>query len=285
MEGAPVSPNVVQLLERSGLKPVHIAVIFVFAYFAMFFLLRTGVDAGWWDRSINDGEIVARCGAIVIGVAMFALIRDARAAMAALFGPPACPVSVADLALALALTTAWCLGMHSVLVQLPMVWSEPDQYLRYWGYSATPQPRTLAMWILAATATGILAPLLEEFYFRGMLFNALRVRRSIAMSVVLSAFAFGVIHGRATLLAFGFGVIAAIMFLRYRSLWPLVVVHGAYNLLLTIPDFSSLFLRKTLRTATTPAGWAFEIALAIAFIPLAFVFWQRFRPAREALEA
>lgn len=82
-----MNPDVVKLLERSGLKPAHIAIIFVFAYFAMFFLLRTGVGAGWWDRSINDGEIVARCGAILIGVAMFALIPDARAAMAGLFGP------------------------------------------------------------------------------------------------------------------------------------------------------------------------------------------------------
>lgn len=280
-----MNPNVVKLLERSGLKPVHIAVIFVFAYFAMFFLLRTGVGAGWWDRSINDGEIVARCGAILIGVAMFALIRDARAAMAGLFGPPACPVTAGDIALALALATAWNLGVHAVLVQMPMIWSEPDQYLRFWGYSFTPQPRTAVAWMLAATATGVLAPLLEEFYFRGMLFNALRVRRSLAASIVLSALAFGILHGRATFLAFGFGVIAALMFLRYRSLWPLVVVHGAYNILVMVPGFSSLFFRKTLQTATTPAGWAFEIALAIAFVPLAVLFWQRFRPAQEALEA
>ena len=41
------------------------------------------------------------------------------------------------------------------------------------------------------------------------------------------------------------------------------------------------FLNGVPYVATTPAGWAFEIALAIAFVPLAFLFWRRFRPAQD----
>ncbi len=277
-----MSANIVLQIARSGLKPVYILVIFVFAYFAMFFVMRMGADAGWWPRNSHHGELATRSGAIIIGVAMFALLREARAAMAEMFRASFGPVLVSDLLLALALTFSWCLGVHAMLVKFPTIWVEPDHYLRFWGYLGPLPATTVPSWILTATAVGILTPVLEEFYFRGMLLNSLRARRSLLTSVLVSAAAFGVIHGRATILAFGFGVIAALMFLRCRSLWLPIVVHGAYNISIILPGVPSLIQRKSLPEATAPGTWAVEIFLAIAFIPLAILFWRRFKPGEEA---
>lgn len=278
-----MNTSIVAQIAKSGLKPAHILVIFFFAYFAMLFALRMGADAGWWPRSSPHGEIAVRAGAILVGVAMFACLREARGAMAAMFRAPCVAVRPSDLLLALALTVSWCLGVHAVLVKYPTIWMEPDQYLRFWGYQAASPQWTPSSLALVLVGTSVLIPVLEEFYFRGMLFTALRVRRTLLASILLSSVAFGVVHGRTTVLAFGFGVIAALMFLRYRSLWPPIAVHAAYNALVNLPGTLSLMNRKSLAQASAPGSWAIEIVLAAAFIPLAILFWRRFRPVEETL--
>lgn len=273
-----MTDKVVACIERSGLKPGHIVVVFVFAYFAMQFALRAGAGAGWWSPAGQHTDLVVRSGAIIVGIAMFALHRDLRSAMAALFRPSVVPATARDMLLALAVTYTWALGVHPVLVKMPTVWMDPGKYLPFWGYFAIAPERPVGALLMTAIVIGFLTPVIEEFFFRGMLLNAWRVRRSLGSSIVLSSLVFGLIHGWFTVMAFGFGVIACFMFLRYRSLWPSIVVHGAYNALLIVPVLDSLSRRKQLPEAASVGAWAYELALATAFIPLAVLFWRRFGP-------
>jgi membrane protease YdiL (CAAX protease family) len=88
-----------------------------------------------------------------------------------------------------------------------------------------------------AIATGVLliavAPVAEELFFRGFLYQAFRNSFGVWPGAILSGLVFGVIHFEffklvqlATL-----GVILALLFERTRSLWPPIMLHAINNTL------------------------------------------------------
>ena len=77
----------------------------------------------------------------------------------------------------------------------------------------------------------VVAPLLEEFLFRGWIQRSLERRTLPWRAILITAVGFGVAHGD----AFGlplrvvFGVASGYAAYTTRSIWPSVVLHGAYN--------------------------------------------------------
>ena len=77
----------------------------------------------------------------------------------------------------------------------------------------------------------VVAPLLEEFLFRGWIQRSLERRMLPWRAILITAVGFGVAHGD----AFGlplrvvFGVASGYAAYTTRSIWPSVVLHGAYN--------------------------------------------------------
>lgn len=78
---------------------------------------------------------------------------------------------------------------------------------------------------------GIVAPFGEELLFRGVIYTFLRERWGIWLSVLLSSFLFGLIHGNVAVGVTGFllGVVAAIVYEYSKSLWTAVIVHAINN--------------------------------------------------------
>lgn len=88
----------------------------------------------------------------------------------------------------------------------------------------------------------IAAPIVEEMFFRGVVFTWWREKTNLVTAVVISAAAFTLIHfyfliipGVAGWIASGqvflFGVLAAVLVIRTRSLWPSIVAHSTFNLI------------------------------------------------------
>ena len=79
----------------------------------------------------------------------------------------------------------------------------------------------------------VLAPLGEEFFFRGFLYRALRRRFAVVASVAISALAFSTIHFSPflilALLPVGAGL--ALLFELRQSLLPPLVAHATFNLI------------------------------------------------------
>ncbi|QUX28073.1 CPBP family intramembrane metalloprotease [Nocardiopsis akebiae] len=88
----------------------------------------------------------------------------------------------------------------------------------------------LAFFAAALLLGGVLTPIGEEFFFRGILANALS-RYGQWVAVPVSSAVFALAHGVNYLLpvAFVAGVIAAVLLHRTRSVWPGVVVHVVNN--------------------------------------------------------
>lgn len=85
--------------------------------------------------------------------------------------------------------------------------------------------------VMLAIVGIVLAPVVEEIVFRGVLLPALGRRWSTAIGVVASSLAFGVIHLSlyAIVPIFGLAVLLALGFVRTRSLWVPIVAHAMFN--------------------------------------------------------
>lgn len=85
--------------------------------------------------------------------------------------------------------------------------------------------------VAALVPVSIVAPLVEEAFFRGFLFTGLRQQWGSAVAMAGSAIVFAVVHLNP--LAFpvllGLGVILAWLFHRSGSLWPGIALHATIN--------------------------------------------------------
>lgn len=89
-----------------------------------------------------------------------------------------------------------------------------------------------SVWI-QLLATVLVAPLVEEILFRGMILSRLKRSWSIPLSVLFSSLIFGVMHGQILwiIYAAATGAVLGIVFVRYNSIVPTIALHFTFNLL------------------------------------------------------
>ena len=77
------------------------------------------------------------------------------------------------------------------------------------------------------------APVVEEFFFRGFLYQSLRTRLGVSGGAVVSGLIFGAIHFKLEYLVplAILGTALALLFQKTGSLWPCIIVHAANNAL------------------------------------------------------
>jgi membrane protease YdiL (CAAX protease family)/uncharacterized RDD family membrane protein YckC len=97
---------------------------------------------------------------------------------------------------------------------------------------------------LAVIGVAVIAPLVEEIVFRGMVFGWLRGRTPIGWAVVISAALFSLEHIgflQLTLFLpiFAAGLVLATLYHHAGSIWPSVLVHGTFNLVATLVLFNA----------------------------------------------
>lgn len=129
-----------------------------------------------------------------------------------------------------ALAVTWVFDL--ILYELPVEWFpiDPTNHLRWdeygWG--------GLLRGFISAV---ILAPICEEFIFRGLLFNVIKNKLGFHAGVWISAMLFASIHfyGMQDLIAVGFfGVVMAYLYRYTNSLIPCIVCHALFNLIITL---------------------------------------------------
>lgn len=85
-------------------------------------------------------------------------------------------------------------------------------------------------WIVALT-TGIMAPLVEEFVFRGLIYTRLKKGMPMVAAAVITAVWFGVMHGHPLWIAYAavLGLVMVWIFERTGSLFASMLFHFGYN--------------------------------------------------------
>ena len=92
-------------------------------------------------------------------------------------------------------------------------------------------PITSGNLILTIISVGIIAPFVEEFIFRGVIFKILNKNISALWSIIIQAILFGVFHlnliqgGYASLMGILFGYVTY----KTKSIWPAIVMHISNN--------------------------------------------------------
>ncbi len=118
-------------------------------------------------------------------------------------------------------------GTQCALVVLPRVLAVPHDDDGMTGAYLRQPFGAVALLVLAAAV----APLLEEFLFRGWMQRGLERRLPAWGAIAVTAFAFAAAHAQlfGFPLRFGFAVASGYAAWATRSIWPSVVLHGAYN--------------------------------------------------------
>jgi membrane protease YdiL (CAAX protease family) len=90
---------------------------------------------------------------------------------------------------------------------------------------------SLNLKLVFALAGVIAAPIGEEIFFRGFLYNALKRRLNIPAAIVISGFLFAVMHigPLAIVIIFPMGMALAYVYERTRSLWVTILMHIMNN--------------------------------------------------------
>lgn len=96
--------------------------------------------------------------------------------------------------------------------------------------AALPDLADLPGWISLGVFTVIIAPLCEEFIFRGLIYQGLRRTKGVMVSVIWSSLFFTAVHPPLSSVAvFGLAVVNALILERTGRLTLCVAVHAAYN--------------------------------------------------------
>jgi membrane protease YdiL (CAAX protease family) len=105
---------------------------------------------------------------------------------------------------------------------------------------------SLAVTLLGA---GLLAPIAEELYFRGLLHGWLAGRLSLWPRVLLSSALFGLAHfdsAGVAVASFIMGIVCALALERSRSLWLPIIVHAVNNSLAVLLIYAVIAAQRAL---------------------------------------
>jgi membrane protease YdiL (CAAX protease family) len=135
----------------------------------------------------------------------------------------------------------------------------------------------------------ILAPVIEELFFRGFILHGLLSQYSIKKSVLVSTLLFMLIHLNPYQFAgaFLFGIISAYIFLATRSLLPCILGHALYN---ALPFLIKYFLKVDIPGFTKSADpfsnsfqplWLDGLGIAFLLLGLYFLitYYRKYRTA------
>ena len=88
-----------------------------------------------------------------------------------------------------------------------------------------------AQWMLFVLSVVVIAPLVEELFFRGLLLRALQHRFGVVIAVALSSAVFALVHRQLLPLPglFVFGAAAAALTLKTGRLGPAWAMHAGFN--------------------------------------------------------
>ncbi len=94
--------------------------------------------------------------------------------------------------------------------------------------------------IIYVLSVAIITPVKEEILFRGILYRFLEKRYNFLVSIIISSFIFGILHGGLLITATIMGMVFAMLYKKTQSIIPSIILHIVWNLLVSISMIVSL---------------------------------------------
>lgn len=114
---------------------------------------------------------------------------------------------------------------------------------------------------------GLIAPILEEFIFRGVIFSRFSKKFGLIIGILLTSFIFAIAHVKMNMIgAFIFSVITCILFKKYNNVLVNIAMHFMENIPLIL--FSMPFGIEEVSKAPTPSELNIMLVIGIIlFVP------------------
>lgn len=94
--------------------------------------------------------------------------------------------------------------------------------------------------IIYVLSVAIITPVKEEILFRGILYRFLEKRYNFLVSIIISSFIFGILHGGLLITATIMGMVFAMLYKKTQSIIPSIILHIVWNLLVSLSMIVSL---------------------------------------------
>ncbi len=97
------------------------------------------------------------------------------------------------------------------------------------------------VWVLYLSSV-IVAPIVEELIFRGLIFRSLKGGMPRIVAALVSSAVFAVLHGTIMWMLYTFllGLVLCVLYEKTRSLWACIACHMAFNIMGQIPFIGML---------------------------------------------
>ena len=110
-------------------------------------------------------------------------------------------------------------------------------------------------WICFAIGALVFAPIMEELFYRGIIFQKLTITKNSTQAILISAIAFAVMHFRYDVVPlFITGILYVLLYLKTKQLIVPIISHFFYNLIVTAANlYEQLFSNTDSSIQTTIA--------------------------------
>ncbi|NND05768.1 MAG: CPBP family intramembrane metalloprotease [Saprospiraceae bacterium] len=135
--------------------------------------------------------------------------------------------------------------------------------------------------ILTFILAVVMAPLMEELVFRGLILQRLMVKYGPTSAIWASSLLFGLLHFDALFSASLFGVVMCLFFLKTKNLWVPIFVHWTNNATVLGLDF--WMQSKQLKTLDALDQYSWFALILIVAIPASIYLIRKWWPANDCL--
>jgi membrane protease YdiL (CAAX protease family) len=221
-----------QLRERNARFPsVTEALFLTVALFVAEFVVAAALRDLRGLSGIEPRDIAGVVTVLGNGILFSALLYYKRMSYASLFHPSPNSVGATIGTLCvpiLLMIPAMTLAMSAIFSMLE--WLFPQS-----RWEEAMFERMMSNELAAVVTVCVLAPFLEEMLFRGIILRSFLQQYGRQRAFVYSAALFGLAHLNIYQFTIAFlgGILLAWLYERTRSLWPCILLHGAYNSLVT----------------------------------------------------
>ena len=189
-------------------------------------------------------------------------------------------------------------GMTLLLLAATMAFSLGSWFIFAYGLSAvspgvleflvealaTPLAPSLLYQLAMPIVVVVAAPVLEEMAFRGVLLNRWSHKWGVGRAVIATSLVFGFLHANPVGITV-VGIVAALLYLRTRTLIVPIIFHAANNLLATVGGYvfeTGEALDVAAEMQEIQQSGMIGIGLVAVTLPVLIWYMQRHWPGREA---
>lgn len=224
---------------KYSLKGVFLAVGKSLLYFALYYLslaiatnlLAIIVGADYVNELMVELTIVSGCISILLYALIFKVRKTTLTEMAYINKmPPRFFLNMLVMGVSTAYAIAVILGLIEMSGIIPESWLQAQDS----AYEDVNQSSALMQFL----SVGLIAPLLEEVLFRGLILGTLKKEMHPWIAIVISAVFFGVAHGTpiGIMYATVLGILMGWIFVKFNSVLPGFLFHMAYNCTLSFSE-------------------------------------------------